>query len=634
FTSHSTGRSTFSRKDVSHCSCFAQCNVNDDGTVVMKGCFGHIGHDVEPALLRLNETQKQLLKSLLEEHSLEYVIRRIRSEFPAKTSRLHFVTRGDLWAIIDHYGMRPGFRDNDDLTSLRLRAAENNPDDGIRLFEMPEDPSGKGFTLVIITPTQMSWLKRYSSRGISLDDTHGATRYNFKLATVMVADSRDRGLPAAFLLSGTMTAIDVEKLFKEIKVLMPAFNPSHIVTDEAPCFVKGFAAVFPNSHTALRYCRWHIGKTWERKVNELVEVRLRATVKKALKELLRISQLKEFEKKFERILAILDVEHQDKMAQYLRTNYLGRIMSWASFNNRGAVMDTSMLSERWHLRLKSEILHRNANSRVDCLVELLIRAVKDIADANNIMDRRRLAASSFRTQQTVICHRYAFTHYSGKTEEKIKLIATGKWEVQGKTPEEKFVVEDRGKCSCNTTVNVHCSLCGVCPYSYTCTCLDNRAGISCVHRHAVRLPEMRRTASSLIQADAQASTSTADQGGEHHVSSAAVDALVSSQERLDEKKSLRNKIQMAYSVVTANVNALVNSDADEAFTKLTEIHDLIDEASKIGIGSASQNLVIVSQPELSKSGRKPMLTKTKLYTRAEYRKKKGADRNNPGGSHQ
>lgn len=62
----------------------------------------------------------------------------------------------------------------------------------------------------------------------------------------------------------------------------------------------------------------------------------------------------------------------------------GRTSTWASFAVQGAVMETTMLSERWHSRLKNEILHRNANSRVDCLVELLIRAVEDLAESNEV----------------------------------------------------------------------------------------------------------------------------------------------------------------------------------------------------------------------------------------------------------
>lgn len=62
----------------------------------------------------------------------------------------------------------------------------------------------------------------------------------------------------------------------------------------------------------------------------------------------------------------------------------GRTASWGSFANKNAVLDTTMISERWHLRLKKDFLQRNANARADFLVDLLIRAVEDLAESNEI----------------------------------------------------------------------------------------------------------------------------------------------------------------------------------------------------------------------------------------------------------
>ncbi|KAK6039529.1 hypothetical protein COOONC_22965 [Cooperia oncophora] len=135
--------------------------------------------------------------------SLDYVIRRCLKAFSTKDSRLHFITKNELLNTIAEHGLRPGFRDENDLNSLQLRAAEQNLDDGTRLLQTPADRSGKGFIVGGI-------MLAYSTRGISVDDTHGATRYNLKLATIVIADERDRGLPAA-----TMTSLDVEKLFEE-----------------------------------------------------------------------------------------------------------------------------------------------------------------------------------------------------------------------------------------------------------------------------------------------------------------------------------------------------------------------------------------------------------------------------------
>lgn len=58
---------------------------------------------------------------------------------------------------------------------------------------------------------------------------------------------------------------------------------------------------------------------------------------------------------------------------------IGRTTTWASFSNRDAVLDTTMISERFHLRIKDEFLHRNGNSRLDALVDLLIKCVEDLS---------------------------------------------------------------------------------------------------------------------------------------------------------------------------------------------------------------------------------------------------------------
>ncbi|WKY11138.1 hypothetical protein Q1695_003022 [Nippostrongylus brasiliensis] len=95
----------------------------------------------------------------------------------------------------------------------------------------------------------------------------------------MAAGERDRGLPrgaikpsrvicslnakhiSAFLLSGSMTSIDVQKLFLEVQSLILDFEHSRLVADEAPNFCNGFKAVFPNAATRLYYCTLHLART-------------------------------------------------------------------------------------------------------------------------------------------------------------------------------------------------------------------------------------------------------------------------------------------------------------------------------------------------------------------------------------
>ncbi|KAK6057521.1 zinc finger, C2H2 type [Cooperia oncophora] len=79
------------------------------------------------------------------EHSMDYIIDRLRKEDPTKSTKLSFVVKRDLRNIIQKYNMAPGWRHNDDLTSLQLRFEERNPDDGIRLVTlMVSDEKDRG----------------------------------------------------------------------------------------------------------------------------------------------------------------------------------------------------------------------------------------------------------------------------------------------------------------------------------------------------------------------------------------------------------------------------------------------------------------------------------------------------------
>ncbi|WKY00766.1 hypothetical protein Q1695_015081 [Nippostrongylus brasiliensis] len=204
-------------------------------------------------------------------------------------------------------------------------------------------------------------------------------------------------------------------------------------------------------------------------------------------------------------------------------------------------METTMLSERWHLRLKNEILHRNANSRADCLVGLLVRAVDELAESNEIKDSRRLATASFQVQQTAIKYRSTVA-YLAKNPEAVLRIDTKQWKVADVSPGKTFSVATKGGSDCAPARNVHCPVCRVCPYSWTCTCLDNRTGITCMHRHAVTVNEgptpsttVGEPQEALAACDVESGTATAD-----------LKAVVWAQERLQSRMIIRNKIEIVW----------------------------------------------------------------------------------------
>ncbi|KAK5981364.1 hypothetical protein GCK32_005272 [Trichostrongylus colubriformis] len=106
-------RQSINKKPNKYCSCFLNVHVDDHGVVTARGCFGHAGHDIEVPLLHLSHEQENFLKDLLKVHSIDYVMDRLKQDYPSKTSRLHHVTRADLRNILQKYGLTPIPSDND-----------------------------------------------------------------------------------------------------------------------------------------------------------------------------------------------------------------------------------------------------------------------------------------------------------------------------------------------------------------------------------------------------------------------------------------------------------------------------------------------------------------------------------------
>ncbi|KAL6723575.1 hypothetical protein Aduo_018562 [Ancylostoma duodenale] len=233
-------------------------------------------------------------------------------------------------------------------------------------------------------------------------------------------------------------------------------------------------------------------------------------------------------------------------------------------------------------------------------------------------------------QRSTRSHRWAVKHFQSKPE-KIKATGDRKWELQGRTPEEKFQVSYQEGCVCSVSLSekVHCPLCDGCPYSRTCTCLDNRTGISCLHRHAAKQYgwdlAVQPSSTSAITSEGDGSSTrelpieavyldepstSVSLDVEGPPTSAA--PVMSAQERKQERSEMRNSIESKYSVVYTSVNLLLNTDTDEALTSLKQIYDLVDQAfRKLSTPSEPQ---IAVKPELSKPRGKPQLTKAELYT--------------------
>ncbi|KAK5983146.1 hypothetical protein GCK32_001351 [Trichostrongylus colubriformis] len=121
-------RNRRSRKNNAYCSCFLNVEFRKNGMVIVKGCFGHAGHELDPALLHLSTEEQEYLKMLLEDHTISHIIQRVRHEYRERKSRLYFVSRDDLWNLTKKYKIRPPSRDAiDSPIPSPVTPPENSP---------------------------------------------------------------------------------------------------------------------------------------------------------------------------------------------------------------------------------------------------------------------------------------------------------------------------------------------------------------------------------------------------------------------------------------------------------------------------------------------------------------------------
>ncbi|VDO24656.1 unnamed protein product [Heligmosomoides polygyrus] len=161
----------------------------------------------------------------------------------------------------------------------------------------------------------------------------------------------------------------------------------------------------------------------------------------------------------------------------------GRVQQWAGFSRENACVNTSMLAERFHKRLKHELPDAKPNMRIDRLVDVLITLSEEIEEDRNIMMKRTLMSGRYRLRQQHIQHEQATRWFRGRQND-VQMIADGIWQVAEGGALHRVVQED---CTCDHLLNNHCMKgnCGACGYDFRCECEKNiRSGVACLHVHA------------------------------------------------------------------------------------------------------------------------------------------------------
>ncbi|KIH68892.1 hypothetical protein ANCDUO_00767 [Ancylostoma duodenale] len=556
-----------SKKETKHCSAHLNLTYNSDGTVNITGCFGHVGHEINPALLKWTTSEEEYLKGLLKEFTFDYILKKMRSENDPRLSRLYYINKSDLWNLVVKYRLRPGCRD-DDMTSLRMRNEEKNEMDGIKVLNFPEDRSGKGFSAVIITPTQEKWLKEYSHRGVALDDTFNTTRYNLRLAVLMVADKKDRGLPAG------------------VKRILPDFNPKIFLSDEAMAFFNGFKMVFPGSTALLLFCRFHILQSWMKKAKELVKSTVTCdALKKAFSQLLKIAD----EATFQNRLTETEYLHRNANA---RADYLIDMLIKSSDELAASyfIMDRRKLARPFRIR-ECNAAHTTAVKNYDSNEQCITRVGDSEWEVVSITTEK-----TFRVEMNA-------APCDCDPKENIRCNACG-------------VCSYRFTCSCAGAQKSGIS----CAHQHAVMMYGN----VCFEDGAQRLEAERRPESEDVldihsNGSAKSSShpvSEAPQTDGSENESRMAESVHSRDARIEQWRSA----QISYSVTDDKIRRMVKMDTEESMEKLMAIVARIKTVEEFAVAGDEPQPSLPSRPEMTRRGAKPQLTTIRMDTRAVQRK--------------
>ncbi|VDO59660.1 unnamed protein product [Haemonchus placei] len=134
------------KKQTKNCSCFLNVRVDECGTVSVIGCFGHVGHKVDAALIRLTNKQEMFLKNLLEVYPIGDILLHLKKDYPAKTSRLHHVSRAELKNLMKKYQLKPVPYDNVERQIYRMNGENYSSTETVEEQTSEASPVSKAYT--------------------------------------------------------------------------------------------------------------------------------------------------------------------------------------------------------------------------------------------------------------------------------------------------------------------------------------------------------------------------------------------------------------------------------------------------------------------------------------------------------
>jgi len=289
--------------------------------------------------------------------------------------------------------------------------ANDSTDDTSKKSDFKSDD----FILVMQTQEQAEMMKT-NQRIICVDATHGLTAYDYSLLSIVVVDKYGHGLVCATAICSRENGVFWELVGKALRPEGKQIVPEVLMSDDTNSAWNGLKKVWPSLKYKL-LCLWHVkrnvrkkclacqGPSTSRKTNSTNNKKTPSNTSTNDKEeeastavattnrTYGLSTWEFFvillEEKNERLFYTylrafrdnLKRHKLDTLSAYFEEHYFQshRIKQWARWYRLQMfdcewLLDTNMHTESWHNQLKTSIMERVKNHRVDELMKIIRKA--------------------------------------------------------------------------------------------------------------------------------------------------------------------------------------------------------------------------------------------------------------------
>jgi hypothetical protein len=149
------------------------------------------------------------------------------------------------------------------------------------------------------------------------------------------------------------------------------------MSDDASQYFTAWNAVF-GAGTKKLLCARHVDRAWRKSLNKHISnVQSRTEVYQQLCVLLNQRSESEFRLMLQQVVSYM-AEEEPRFCEYFQKEYASRIEQWATFSRHHIGINTNMMVESFHRKLKVCYLQHKQNRRIDLLLNTLARIARNL----------------------------------------------------------------------------------------------------------------------------------------------------------------------------------------------------------------------------------------------------------------